>query len=172
MNVHPSVSSPRGEAQRRIKDSLDAQQVTVILGSGDPNSLRLLRARFVAQIGVMLKLQLTAALGESVTVGLAGEIQTAGGSRLLKGHYRVRSCRSEGIGRYLVDLEPQIDAGEESRNAGGPAEDPDHYELLQVSRHADTDTIHRVYHVLAQRYHPDNAATGNAERFRQASVDI
>ncbi len=166
--MHPSVSSARGEAQRRIKDSLDAQQVTVILGSGDPNSLRLLRARFVAQIGVMLKLQLTAALGESVTVGLAGEIQTAGGRRLLKGHYQVRSCRPEGIGRYLVDLEPQTDAEEESRKAaGGPAEAADYYELLQVSPHAETDTIHRVYHVLAQRYHPDNAATGNSERFRQ-----
>lgn len=42
----------------------------------------------------------------------------------------------------------------------------DHYEVLQVSPNAEPDTIQRVYRLLAQRYHPDNADTGNAERFR------
>ena len=42
----------------------------------------------------------------------------------------------------------------------------DHYEILQVSPHADTDTIQRVYRLLAQRYHPDNTDTGNEEMFR------
>ena len=40
-------------------------------------------------------------------------------------------------------------------------DDPDHYQVLQVSRQADTDTIRRVFHILAQRYHPDNRETGN-----------
>ena len=43
----------------------------------------------------------------------------------------------------------------------------DYYEVLQVSRRADTDTIRRVYHLMAQRYHPDNRETGNDELFRQ-----
>ena len=38
----------------------------------------------------------------------------------------------------------------------------DHYELLQVSPTAEIDTIHRVYRLLAQRFHPDNRETGNA----------
>lgn len=42
----------------------------------------------------------------------------------------------------------------------------DYYELLQVNPNADPDTIHRVYRFLAQRYHPDNAETGNEARFR------
>src|SRR5579862_9473340 len=42
----------------------------------------------------------------------------------------------------------------------------DHYETLQISANADPDTIHRVYRLLAQRFHPDNQETGNAERFR------
>lgn len=42
----------------------------------------------------------------------------------------------------------------------------DHYEVLQVSQNADSETIERVYRMLAKRYHPDNAATGDAERFR------
>jgi curved DNA-binding protein CbpA len=45
----------------------------------------------------------------------------------------------------------------------------DHYDTLQVSANADPDTIHRVYRILAQRFHPDNQDTGSAERFRALS---
>ena len=45
----------------------------------------------------------------------------------------------------------------------------DHYETLQVSSSAELDTIHRVYRLLAQRFHPDNQETGNPERFRALS---
>jgi curved DNA-binding protein CbpA len=43
----------------------------------------------------------------------------------------------------------------------------DYYEILQINPNADPDTIHRVYRLLAQRFHPDNQETGNASRFRQ-----
>ena len=43
----------------------------------------------------------------------------------------------------------------------------DHYETLQISANAEPETIHRVYRLLAQRFHPDNAETGNADRFRE-----
>jgi curved DNA-binding protein len=42
----------------------------------------------------------------------------------------------------------------------------DLYEELQVSPNADPDTIHRVYRLLAQRWHPDNQRTGDVARFR------
>ena len=42
----------------------------------------------------------------------------------------------------------------------------DHYETLQISPTAEPDTIHRVYRLLAQRFHPDNRETGDATRFR------
>jgi curved DNA-binding protein len=42
----------------------------------------------------------------------------------------------------------------------------DHYETMQISPNADLDTIHRVYRILAQRFHPDNGETGNLELFR------
>jgi len=50
----------------------------------------------------------------------------------------------------------------------------DYYELLQISPHADSDTIHRVYRYLASRFHPDNQRSGNAETFRllTAAYDI
>lgn len=44
-------------------------------------------------------------------------------------------------------------------------ETADYYEFLQISRNADPDTIHRVYRFLAGRFHPDNAETGDAEKF-------
>src|SRR5687768_6687417 len=43
----------------------------------------------------------------------------------------------------------------------------DCYELLQVNPNAELDTIHRVYRLLAQRFHPDNKETGNDARFRE-----
>jgi curved DNA-binding protein CbpA len=43
----------------------------------------------------------------------------------------------------------------------------DYYEVLQVSVNAEPDTIHRIYRLLAQRFHPDNTETGNADRFHQ-----
>jgi curved DNA-binding protein CbpA len=43
----------------------------------------------------------------------------------------------------------------------------DFYEVLQVSANAEPDTIHRVFRLLAQRFHPDNKETGNEARFRE-----
>lgn len=43
----------------------------------------------------------------------------------------------------------------------------DYYDVLQVSPAAEPDTIHRVYRLLAQRFHPDNKETGNPSRFRE-----
>jgi curved DNA-binding protein CbpA len=42
----------------------------------------------------------------------------------------------------------------------------DYYEALQISPNADADTIQRVFRLLAQRFHPDNTETGDANRFR------
>jgi curved DNA-binding protein len=43
---------------------------------------------------------------------------------------------------------------------------PDHYDALQLSPKADPDTIHRVYRLLAQRFHPDNLETGDTSQFK------
>ena len=41
----------------------------------------------------------------------------------------------------------------------------DYYEALQISPNAEPETIHRVFRLLAMRYHPDNPETGDAQRF-------
>jgi len=38
---------------------------------------------------------------------------------------------------------------------------------MQINANAEPETVHRVYRLLAQRFHPDNKDTGNAERFRE-----
>lgn len=42
----------------------------------------------------------------------------------------------------------------------------DYYELLQINPKADVETIHRVYRLQAQRFHPDNGETGDEQMFR------
>jgi curved DNA-binding protein CbpA len=41
----------------------------------------------------------------------------------------------------------------------------DFYELLQISPNAERETIERVQKMLAIRYHPDNAETGDVDKF-------
>ncbi|HZU25834.1 MAG TPA: DnaJ domain-containing protein [Bryobacteraceae bacterium] len=41
-----------------------------------------------------------------------------------------------------------------------------YYDLLQISPHAELDTIERVYRILAGRYGPANQITGDPERFQ------
>jgi len=43
----------------------------------------------------------------------------------------------------------------------------DYYELLQVSSNADTDTIERIFRHLAKKFHPDNPASSDEDRFHE-----
>jgi hypothetical protein len=80
----------------------------------------------------------------------------------------VRWCTEKINGNFHAGLEvengsastdnPQL--GDERTN-----DDLDHYEIMQLSPNADVDTIQRVYRILAQRYHPDSAGTGDKEIF-------
>jgi hypothetical protein len=154
---------------QRITQSLDAQpELTIILdASGSPSSR--LRARLLARAGDGMKIRITTALGSGVLVSVAGEIVTSAGREPLLGYYRIRSCVPVSAGTYNVELSPEPVTQEPPHRqpAPGTDQDMDCYELLQVSRQADIETIHRIFHVLAQRYHPDNTKTGNEEKFRQ-----
>ena len=85
-----------------------------------------------------------------------------------KGGYR--------IGLEFLDMESRTDGHSHTRsseqsdykthNVGSDFQDVDYYEVMQLSPNADSETLHRVYRLLAQRYHPDSE-TGNAELFVQ-----
>jgi hypothetical protein len=55
-------------------------------------------------------------------------------------------------------LTPDVALGEDSFAA-------DHYEILRLGPHADEEAIERVYRTLADRFHPDNPATGDPRIF-------
>lgn len=46
----------------------------------------------------------------------------------------------------------------------------DFYEFLQISEHANPETIRRTYRFWAARYHPDNTDTGNGELFHRVRM--
>jgi len=87
----------------------------------------------------------------------------------------VRWCRQRVLNCYRAGLEfcdGLATAG--SAKAGNLAEpsiefSDDFYEILQLSPNADLDTIHRVYRILAQRFHPDNQDSGDELLFRKIS---
>ncbi len=43
----------------------------------------------------------------------------------------------------------------------------DHYEVLQLSQSSDSETLERVFRLMAKRYHPDNPDSGSEESFRE-----
>jgi hypothetical protein len=167
--------SSHAQARLTIMKTLDGapaqpEGLTVILdASGKPSSR--LQARFLGHLndgGV--KLEVTVALGPGTSVSLAGQIDTPEGAVPFLGQFRVFSCVLSGIGKYQASLMPQLvrPEGEPEARVRTQPVGVDFYEVLQVSRNADIDTIHRVFHLLAQRFHPDNSATGDEAKFRQA----
>lgn len=53
--------------------------------------------------------------------------------------------------------------------AAPKAQELNYYELLQVDRNSHSTIIRYAYRFLAAMYHPDNAETGNADKFRVIS---
>lgn len=142
--------------------------LTVILdASGTPASR--LAARFVTHLGAGgLKIETPQAVTSGSVVGIAGQIQSPDGLDPVLGQFNVLACLLTGVGKYHVNLTPHNPAETPDPPPQGRTIKPgsDYYEILQVSRAADVDTIHRVFHLLAQRYHPDNRDTGSEDKFR------
>jgi hypothetical protein len=87
---------------------------------------------------------------------------------------RVSWLRVVGPGEFLAGLSfedrlrpPRPEPNPRATTLNGA--EHDYYELLQVSPSADSETIQRVYRMLAQRFHPDNQETGDDGMFRLIS---
>ena len=79
----------------------------------------------------------------------------------LSGDCTVRHCSKQG-NTYLIGLEQ----GDETKRTSAEAlPRADYYAFLQINPNAEVETIHRVYRFLASRFHPDNPATGDPEKF-------
>ncbi len=81
---------------------------------------------------------------------------------------RVCWCKSLTGGRYKIGLEyAASDEQHYHLTAADLSGEADLYEVMQVNSKADPDTIHRIYRLLAQRFHPDNKDTGDEEEFKR-----
>jgi len=76
---------------------------------------------------------------------------------------RVVHCEQQGL-KYFITLEFRLPGAEPSPEAV-QEEFADYYEVLELSPAAEAETIHRVYRLLAARYHPDNTQTGDSRKF-------
>jgi len=76
----------------------------------------------------------------------------------------------EAFVRYCVPAGAKVSIGlefcsETRRSMRASKKDVDHYEVLQLSPRADMDTVHRVFRIMAARFHPDNPESGDADKF-------
>ncbi|MEJ5369491.1 MAG: DnaJ domain-containing protein [Bryobacteraceae bacterium] len=99
--------------------------------------------------------------GEVVVIESLATEETIGGQ--LRARCAVRWCQPAGSSLYRAGL--QFLPAEPVSNSE-PAT-VDYYEVLQVNPKASLETIHRVYRILAQQFHPDNQETGDEKMFRQ-----
>lgn len=99
--------------------------------------------------------------GDVVTVESCAAESAFGGQLRARG--AVRWCRSSPGGGYRAGIRfLPAEAAPETEPAA-----VDYYEVLQVNPKASPETIHRVYRLLAQQFHPDNQETGDERMFRQ-----
>jgi len=71
-------------------------------------------------------------------------------------------------GLEFLDVYEEAPKGKQEEPGSPSSLDPaevDYYEVMQLSPNADSETVDRVYRLLAQRYHPDNTQTGDSDVF-------
>lgn len=112
-------------------------------------------------VGIMIRTPL--AVGSKIV--LRGEL---GESRVnTVSPATVKWCLEETTGDMHAGLElgeNLCGSGEEAGHQRDSMEGLDWYEIMQLSPNADTETVARVYRILAQRYHPDSS-TGDPIMF-------
>jgi len=119
-----------------------------------------------------LGVSLATPLGVGLRVKARGRLNKDSGKGITV-QARVAWCLERADGSFRAGLEyvshQQDDPFKNWREPASNGDEVgiDHYEVLQLSANADPETIHRVYRMLAQRYHPDNPETGDDATFKR-----
>jgi DnaJ domain len=98
---------------------------------------------------------------ETIKPGSIVLIESRDGSRTEK--YFVRQSSRNGANHSIRLVRGTV--VENESEAGPKTEEPDYYDVLQIGPQADSETIYRVYRIMAARFHPDNPETGDVEKF-------
>ncbi len=107
-------------------------------------------------------------VGTEITLWCSFFAARSGGADRRRARVLHSRVGENGTYRAGCRLEEPLDPAASSQE-GAPSIDTssaDYYEILQISPHAEPETIHRVYRMMAQRYHPDNAETGDEKIFQ------
>jgi hypothetical protein len=136
------------------KPSLQTQpEITIVVGNEK------FPARLVDSSEGGLGIETRKALDVGVRIRATGKVTSGIQIRPLDVEGTVRWCRAGSNGTYRCGI------ATDGATAPSTPED-DYYEVLQVSQNADTETINRVFRLLAQRFHPDNRETGDENWFK------
>ncbi len=158
------IGREQRKTPRQAPSRSETVSVTVLDKIGSPTQVAATILDFSdGGIGIVIPVCLT--VGSSISV--LRNASNGGGSAHGKAtRMKVSWCTPAAAGQYRAGL-----AFEPAAPATPEQEQPplDHYDVLQLSDKADPDMIHRVYRLLAQRYHPDNQDTGDTTIFRQVS---
>ncbi len=134
---------------------------------------RVLTARLLDAANGGLGVETAEPVAVGTAVSVSGNVRNGESSVALNGRARVADCLASngGFRIGLVFGEPgrQKPSSEDQNHREGASASGsfvDYYEVLQLSPNADPEMIHRIYRLLAQRYHPDNQETGNEETFK------
>jgi hypothetical protein len=97
---------------------------------------------------------------EALPVGAAISVEAPKVNAI--GQAVVRHCAASPVA-WIIGIEFDEDLQASVRTPG--AERIDYYETLQINPAADDETVHRVFRIMASRFHPDNPLSGDTERF-------
>lgn len=127
-----------------------------------PGSAAGIRAKLLDSNDLGLGIETECQLERNAVLTVDGHVGAQGS--VGKVQARVVDCKPfQGVFRSGLRIESTFENG---HGAGSGEPVADYYEVLQISPNADPDMIHRVYRLLAQRYHPDNAESGDEKTFR------
>lgn len=156
----PEVSERRKKPRQKHERPGDPAWVVLhnVIGSATE-----VRAKVVDTSELGLRVETDCRLEPNAVLTVDGQISHPGSNGKVRA--RVIDCQPfQGFFRTGLKFEAAFENGNGA--AASTEAVPDYYELLQISQNADPDMIHRVYRLLAQRYHPDNGTTGDDKAFR------
>lgn len=155
----PEASERRRKPRHRAGKPGESTWITLHDIPGSPSGIR---AKLLDSNDLGMGVETECPLERNAVLTAEGHVGAQGAIGKVRARV-VDSKPFQGVFRSGLRIEVGFENGH-GASAGEPV--ADYYEVLQISPNADPDMIHRVYRLLAQRYHPDNKETGDEKIFR------
>jgi len=122
--------------------------------------------------GQMKSIEVESLNSSNLGIGITSPVEVPPGTTVFlesrngsgRGYTAVRHCTHREDSTFVLGLEFD-ETTSHTHSPTAPGTDFDYYEFLQISPNAELGTIQRIYRFMAGRFHPDNPATGDPEKF-------